>query len=441
MESIPKFPAGPYIRLSRRVGFNLVELLVVIAIITILTAIIIPVINRARATTRQTVCVSNQRQIVQAILMRAQDENRLPAATDLWSELDLPPKLYKCPTHPQLAHGYIYNNSLAGKGLGNIPAPQRTPLTADGQEQNALSFYMGLEYRHGDKLVAGFVDGHVTVCGNFPHAIYYSLIKVAHMGDSYYDIYRLATDGEDTNLTNTPDITEMNPDICPDGGSIAFYWAKPAESSRQLQIGMMDIDGKNRRNLTTVLSFDPAFSPDGSQIAFGTREGIRVMDINYGNQTLLTGRGANSPAWSPDGRMIAYTLYIDLLDTRERSDIYLMNADGSKQRNLTNNPSLLKGLTFSPDGRTIVFISDRAGSQQLFSMNLKGEQLQQLTHLDSHSVDSPRFSPDGEQIAFVFQAEGSAQHGIYTINPDGSNMKCLKEPGDHMIHSLAWGIY
>ena len=92
--------------------------------------------------------------------------------------------------------------------------------------------------------------------------------------------------------------------------------------------------------------YSKRLEPDGSRITFASdRDGkaeIYVMNADGSDQTRLTNNPANdgSPAWSPDGSRIAFTS-----DRDSNDEIYVMNADGSDQTNLTNNPAW----DFSPD--------------------------------------------------------------------------------------------
>ena len=110
----------------------------------------------------------------------------------------------------------------------------------------------------------------------------------------------------------------------------------------RFRIYVMNSDGSNVNRLTpqdSSDSYQPAWSPDGTKIAFGSnRDGngeIYVMDVNGANVVRLTTHSAEDgqPAWSPDGSKIAFVTARD-----GNAEIYLMNAtDGSELVNLTNN--------------------------------------------------------------------------------------------------------
>ena len=120
-------------------------------------------------------------------------------------------------------------------------------------------------------------------------------------------------------------------------GKIAF----DSDRDGNLEIYMMNADGTGQTRLTNDSAYDsfPAWSPDGSRIAFGADRGegrpnIYVMSADGVGQTGLTTDPAQDgvPAWSPDGSKIAF------LSNRDGNwDIYVMNADGTGQTRLTTN--------------------------------------------------------------------------------------------------------
>ena len=88
------------------------------------------------------------------------------------------------------------------------------------------------------------------------------------------------------------------------------------------------------------------------------------------------------------------------------NEIYVMNADGSNQTRMTNNPAIDNGPSFSRDGSKIAFFSDRDGNQEIYVMNADGSNQTRLTN--NPAIDYyPSFSPDGSKIAFVSNRDGN----------------------------------
>ncbi len=125
-----------------------------------------------------------------------------------------------------------------------------------------------------------------------------------------------------------------------------------------------------------------------------------------------------APAFSPDGSRIAYVSNRD-----GNPEIYAMDADGRGVTRLTTDPQADDQPSFTPDGRQIVFQSARvAGRPQIFIMNADGSGVQQLTR-DSAPCLSPTVSPDGQTIAYV--ATRDKGYHIWLMGRDGSNPRAF----------------
>jgi Tol biopolymer transport system component len=161
------------------------------------------------------------------------------------------------------------------------------------------------------------------------------------------------------------------------------------------------------------------------KIAFtSSRDGnhqIYSMEADGSNQTRLTNNPGyeGSPKWSPDGTKIAF-----LRSNGSQYDIYVMNADGSNQTRLTNNLAAVEPPDWSPDGTRIVCAHEsylgNDFTREIFVVNADGTNQTQLTN--SGHNDSQRWSPDGTRI--VFRRFRSAV-GIYVMKADGSNQTQL----------------
>jgi dipeptidyl aminopeptidase/acylaminoacyl peptidase len=202
------------------------------------------------------------------------------------------------------------------------------------------------------------------------------------VSDGFGDIYVMDADGtHQTRLTSSPS-KERQPAWSPDGSKIAF---------QSTQIYVMNADGTDQINLTPNHPYykdsNPAWSPDGSKIAFTYYSGgyynIYVMNADGTGQTVLTNSIAdNEPAWSPDGSKIAFA------SVREGNwEIYVMNADGTGQTNLSNNSlSLDWHPAWSPDGSKIAFTSDRDGNYEIYVMNADGTGQTNLSNNPSYDM-------------------------------------------------------
>ncbi|MDQ4120177.1 MAG: DUF5050 domain-containing protein [Acidobacteriota bacterium] len=164
-------------------------------------------------------------------------------------------------------------------------------------------------------------------------------------------------------------------------------------------------------------------NPNGKIAFSSTRTGnfeIFMMDADGSNQTNLTNNSAANDAnsaFSPDGSKIAFTSNRFISD-----DIYMMNADGSNQIRLTNDAAYDDIPSWSPNGTKIVFSSGRTGNGDIYLMNSDGSNQIRLTTHDALDY-APKFSPDGSSIVFYSNRDGDYE--IYVMNADGSNQTRL----------------
>jgi Tol biopolymer transport system component len=208
-------------------------------------------------------------------------------------------------------------------------------------------------------------------------------------------------------------------------GKIAFGFAN--------HIWVINPDGTGRTQITTandlngLPTFDdgPAWSPDGTKITFtracsdeeacGGRADVFVMNADGTGETNLTnsfGTGDSGAAWSPDGQKIVFS------SRRSPAGFYVMNADGTGVARLSDPGG---SPAWSPDGSKISFDGCRSGACGIYVMNADGTGAVQITNvlLDEDAA----WSPDGQKIAFTRYSGGRTE--IYTMNADGGGQMNL----------------
>jgi TolB protein len=250
------------------------------------------------------------------------------------------------------------------------------------------------------------------------------------------------------------------------------------------EIYIADYDGANIQRVTISRSLNttPAWSPDARAIAYTSWrrrfQDVFVSHIYDGRLESPAGGTVKIhnwlPAWSPDGRQIAFT------SNRERdgnSDLFVMDADGSNVRRLTNHPGIDTSPTWSPLGHQIAFTSDRTGSPQIYVVDIDGTGLRRITFesycdrptwspapfneiayssrtgpghdikvvdlatnevrqltFGSGTNESPSYSPNGRHLAFM-STRGGGSKQIWVVGRDGRGLRRITSTGNNEMPS------
>lgn len=202
------------------------------------------------------------------------------------------------------------------------------------------------------------------------------------------------------------------------------------KDKRIKRLAIMDQDGANVRLLSQGqdLVLTPRFSPTNQEITYMsyTRDQPRVFVMNLETgQRQSVGDFPNmtfAPRFSPDGQRIVMSLGAP----EGSSSIFEMDLRTRQPRRLTPQSNAIDtGPCYSPDGRQIVFESDREGSQELYVMNADGSGVRRISGADGGRYSTPVWSPRGDYIAFTKQMSGQFLIGV--MHPDGTGERILTE--------------
>lgn len=165
-----------------------------------------------------------------------------------------------------------------------------------------------------------------------------------------------------------------------------------------------------------------------SQIGFASnRTGhfeIWLMDWDGSNQRQITNHRALAilPSWSPDNDRMVYTLF-----SLNRSEMYIINRVGGGRIHVESGLNLNTSATFSPVSNEIAFVGSVAGNPDIYVIRDNSTNLRRLT--TSSSIEStPEWSPNGRQISFTSGRSGTPQ--IYTMDAEGTNVQRLSFEGE-----------
>jgi TolB protein len=150
---------------------------------------------------------------------------------------------------------------------------------------------------------------------------------------------------------------------------------------------------------------------------------LAIMDSDGANHRFITnGQSlALTPRWSPDYKSIAYVSYI-----ARTVRIYVYDVDKGRQTALYQTNNSVFAPRWSPDGRSLLFSMSSGGNTDIYRISASGGAPTRLT--DSPSLDvGGSFSPDGRQI--VFESDRSGTQQVYVMNADGSNQRRISFGG------------
>jgi Tol biopolymer transport system component len=227
----------------------------------------------------------------------------------------------------------------------------------------------------------------------------------------------------------------------PDGRTIAFT-TPHGFNDRYPEVYLVGLDDPTPRRLTSpevvattshyMGSSQPAWSPDGSRIAFlvevlGAGSAVYTVETNGTTATLVSDSPGTegSLAWSPDGAWVAFHTFQD-----GEAHIVMARSDGTDERLLTTDETIDVGPAWSPDGRQLVFTRQLDTGRQVYLVDADGGPARNIS-ANAFDESSPRWSPDGVWIAFE-RLDEAARHttDLFVMRPDGSDVRQLTSVPD-----------
>jgi TolB protein len=265
------------------------------------------------------------------------------------------------------------------------------------------------------------------------------VIASARDGDS--DLFLARVDGQIVRRLTANGVADYAPRWSPDGSRLAFVSNRDGDD----EVFVMNADGTGVRQLTRnrVRDETPAWSPDGTRIAFVHERPMDVLEIwtmradgRDARRLVRSSRNVNeqafSPDWAPDGRTLVFS---SNRPGEGNPELYRVRADGTGLTRLTRTVGDVETLgddgfpAFAPDGRSIAFTSNRIGRNvELWTMRANGSGQRRLLVRPATDDLAPRWSPDGSRLAFVARSatDPEAAPRILVVRADGTGVNAIQ---------------
>ena len=304
------------------------------------------------------------------------------------------------------------------------PAVDHTPrFSPDGK---SLAFIRYFAPFHREAFIVSAAGGEPRQM-TFDAVRIYGLVWSSDSQDLFFtsfrvvnrlNLWQISANGGEPQLIETGSRGLQSLAISPNGRTLAFVEETIDENIWEITPG-----NPPRSFIRSTLSdHSPQFSPDGKQVAFASdRTGnyeIWLADAEGKNQRQLTDSTAQagSPHFSPDGKFIVYDAQI-----AGGSDIFIVPISGGATRKLTETGKTNSLPAWSADGKWIFFRSNRTGSHQIWKMPVSGGDAIQITR---QGAFESFVAPDGKTIIYT---KASDKAGLWTIGIDGSEEKPIPE--------------
>ena len=234
----------------------------------------------------------------------------------------------------------------------------------------------------------------------------------------------------------------LEPGFSPFGDSLVYLCIR---DDGDFSLNLLELrEGKNQRLFVGPQGIEgPTWTRDGARIIFSTSSPYtplpsgELWQITPGRtespEKVPVGHDVSSPVVSSSGKRLAY------VQSRINGNIWRVDLDGAKARAriLVTSTREQYGPFISPDGRRVVFTSNRSGTNEIWVCDSDGGHTQQMTSLGAGHTGTPRWSSDGKQIAFDSRVGGEAN--VYVMDANGGVPRKL-ETGTRMNSLPSWSL-
>jgi len=201
---------------------------------------------------------------------------------------------------------------------------------------------------------------------------------------------------------------------------IAFVSIEGQPPHKHWKLVVADYDGENARVILDSPQplMSPSFSADGAEIAYVSFEAnhaqVMVQQLASGQRAVVSEHlGVNgAPAFSPDGKLLALTLS----QPNGNLDVYLLNRATQSLTRITDDPAIDTEASFTPDGRSLLFTSDRSGRPQVYRLDWQSGGKATRLSFDGPYTARARVSADGKSASVVTLDSGGYRVGVMDLS-------------------------
>jgi TolB protein len=217
-----------------------------------------------------------------------------------------------------------------------------------------------------------------------------------------------------------------------------LYVSETGPANKRIKkINLIDFDAENRITLTNGhdLVLTPTFSRSTDDIFYLRYVDYRpqIFRLNIGSLENKKVGSFKGTTFSPYPHPQNDNLVLLSIILNGNTDIYELNVEQNIARRLTKNPAIDTTPSYSPDGKTIAFSSDRDGGQQIYLSDVNGTNVRRIS-FGKGSYSKPIWSPDGKTIAFT--KIKNDQFFICTMSANGGNEKTLAS--GYLVEGAKW---
>lgn len=284
-------------------------------------------------------------------------------------------------------------------------------------------------------------------------------VSVIAFGGLTFGLYKFSTRSESKSSGIEPKIvpvtsfpgSETQPAFSPDGNQVAFVWDAEQDDNLDIYVKLIDAGTPLRLTTNPAREWNPAWSPDSRYLAFiresqrSERNGVYLIPALSGperklaevarfeSHLLIYGCGLS---WSPDGKSLAVA---DRSSEAEPFGLFLLSVETGDKQRLTSPPAGYSGdygPAFSRDGKRLAFARNAGGSSDLYVMSLSGGEPQRLTFSSSY-IFGLTWTADGSEIVFSTMGQSLDSANLWRIPAAGGTPERMEAVGQRAINPVA----